>query len=98
MKTALVIIAALGLIAAAPAVKKEYTTEDGKAMFGSKKFNCFKCHGPTGVEGGIGPSFKGVGKRYTKGKLMQRAAHACPPSGACDPQQLGAIVEYLRTL
>lgn len=71
---------------------------EGKELYQSAKFKCFKCHGPTGTEGGMGPSFKGVGKKYTHDQLMERAAHNCPPTGACDPKQLGAIVEYLRTL
>jgi len=72
--------------------------EDGKKLYSSQKFKCHKCHGPTGREGGMGPSFKGVGKKYSRDQLMERAAHNCPPTGACDPKQLGAIVDYLRTL
>ncbi|VAX20762.1 hypothetical protein MNBD_NITROSPINAE01-1186 [hydrothermal vent metagenome] len=70
----------------------------GKVVFASEKFKCSKCHGPTGAEGGQGPSFKGVSKKYTHAQLMERAAHNCPPAGACDPRQLAAIVDYLGTL
>ncbi len=71
--------------------------EDGKKLYKSSKFNCVQCHGENG-EGGVGPSFKGIGKRLSHAELMRHAAHNCPPTGACDPKQLGAIVEYLRTL
>lgn len=80
------------------ASKNMQGVEEGKKYYTSKKFKCFQCHGPTGAEGGMGPSFKGVGKKYTHDQLMEKAAHNCPPTGACDPKQLGAIVEYLRTL
>ena len=72
--------------------------EEGKTLYSSAKFKCFQCHGKTGVEGGMGPSFEGVGKKYDRDQLMERAAHNCPPTGTCDPKQLGAIVDYLRTL
>jgi len=74
------------------------STKYGKVIFTSEKFKCSKCHGPTGKEGGKGPSFKGISKKYTHAQLMERAAHNCPPTGACDPRQLSAIVDYLRTL
>jgi len=72
--------------------------DEGKILYSAQKYNCAKCHGPTGAEGGMGPSFKGVGKKYDKTKLMERAAHNCPPTGTCSPKDLGAIVDYLRTL
>ncbi|MGK7345264.1 MAG: c-type cytochrome [Candidatus Nitrospinota bacterium M3_3B_026] len=93
------ILAAVFLAAAAGASSNMSSkAAKGKELYQSAKFKCFKCHGPTGAEGGMGPSFKGVGKKYTHDQLMERAAHNCPPTGACDPKQLGAIVEYLRTL
>jgi mono/diheme cytochrome c family protein len=81
-------------------VAKSYTEEaklDGKELFKSEKFKCFTCHGENG-KGGRGPAFTGYGKKYLKEELMQKAAHNCPPTGACDPKQLGAIVDYIRTL
>lgn len=70
---------------------------DGQALFTSAKFKCDRCHGADGM-GGRGPSFKGVGKKYDRDQLMERSAHRCPPSGACSPAELGAIVDWLRTL
>lgn len=70
----------------------------GKVVFASEKFKCSQCHGPTGKEGGSGPSFAGVSKKYSRAQLMERASHKCPPTGACDPRQLSAIVDYLGTL
>ena len=70
----------------------------GKVIFTSEKFKCSHCHGPTGTEGGKGPSFKGISKKYSRDQLMERASHKCPPTGACDPRQLAAIVDYLGTL
>lgn len=77
-----------------------YTEEaklDGKELFHSEKFKCFTCHGKNGV-GGKGPSFIGYGKKYLKEDILHKAAHNCPPTGACDPKQLGAIVDYIQTL
>lgn len=72
-----------------------FAQENGKSLYESKKFGCVNCHG-TGGEGGRGPSFKGIGKKYSKDQLMKRASHNCPPTGACSPKELGAIVEYIR--
>ena len=92
-------IAVALLLAAAPFAFAEGTKADeGKKLYASQKFGCHKCHGPTGAEGGMAPSFTGIGKKYDHDTLMERAAHNCPPTGACDPKQLGAIVAYLRTL
>ncbi len=93
---ALTVVVSLAPLAfAAPNMSK---ADEGKKLYASQKFGCHGCHGPTGAEGGAGPSFAGVGKKYDHETLMERAAHNCPPTGACDPKQLGAIVEYLRTL
>ncbi len=70
---------------------------NGKALYLSEKYRCFSCHGKTG-EGGMGPSFKGIGRKYGLEDLIHRAAHNCPPTGACSPKDLRAIAEYLRTL
>lgn len=72
--------------------------QEGKNLYLSSKFKCFQCHGPTGVEGGSGPSFKGVAQKYDKPKLLERAGHNCPPTGVCNPKELGAIADYLLTL
>lgn len=92
MKTVITIVALSMALAAAP------STQEGKTLYTSAKFKCFQCHGPTGVEGGAGPSFKGVGKKYDKPTLLEHAAHKCPPTGVCNPKELGAIVDYLMTL
>jgi len=99
IKISLATLAVVGLMVGSTSSEMEqHNIKMGKDYYSSAKFRCFKCHGPTGTEGGMGPSFKGIGKRYDKSGLMERAAHACPPTGACDPEQLGAIVDYLRTL
>jgi mono/diheme cytochrome c family protein len=91
MKTVITVIALSMALAAAPAA------QEGKSLYMSE-YKCFQCHGPTGVEGGIGPSFKGVGKKYDRPKLLELAAHKCPPTDMCSPKELGAIVDYLLTL
>ena len=50
-------------VASAPAAATGAAMGDavhGKAIFGA---NCATCHGPTGTEGGIGPSLKGEKSR-----------------------------------
>lgn len=69
----------------------------GKALYLGEKFKCYTCHGKEG-EGGMGPSFKGIGKKYSVDEILQKAAHRCPPTGKCNPQELRAIVDFLRTL
>jgi mono/diheme cytochrome c family protein len=86
------------LLVAGGALDASDGAEQGKELYRSQKFGCHQCHGPTGAEGGPGPSFAGIGARYDRDQLMERAAHNCPPTGACDPKQLAAIVDYLRTL
>lgn len=99
MKKVLALVAAAGgALVAAGANALPNPVQEGKALYSSEKFRCYQCHGPTGAEGGMGPSFKGVGKKFTRDQLMERAAHNCPPTGVCDPKQLGAIVDYLRSL
>jgi len=92
MKAVITVIALTMALAAAP------SAQEGKSLFMSSKYKCFQCHGPTGVEGGSGPSFKDVAKKYDKPKLLELAAHKCPPTGMCSPKELGAIVDYLLTL
>lgn len=92
MKAVITVIALAMAMAAAP------STQEGKSLYMSSKFKCYQCHGPTGMEGGAGPSFKGVAKKYDKPKLLELAAHKCPPTGMCSPKELGAIADYLLTL
>ncbi len=70
---------------------------DGKSLYLGEKYKCYSCHGKNG-EGAAGPSFKGVGKKYSQDEMMKRAAHQCPPTGACSPKDIEALVGYLRTL
>lgn len=77
--------------------KKPDAIKEGKALFLSEKYKCFSCHGKDG-EGAAGPSFKGVGKRFTTPELIKQAAHHCPPTKACSPKDMAALAEYLRTL
>lgn len=83
----------LGLAAAAYAADGS----EGKALFQGEKYRCYSCHGKNG-EGASAPGFKGVGKKYSQGEMMKRAAHNCPPTGACNPKELEAIISYLRTI
>lgn len=92
MKTVITLVALTMALAASP------SEQEGKSLYMSSKFKCFQCHGPTGAEGGMGPSFKGVAKKYDKPALLERAAHKCPPTGVCNPKELGAIADYLMTL
>lgn len=72
---------------------------DGKSLFQGEKYRCYSCHGKNGEGvGASAPGFKGVGKKYSQAEMMKRAAHNCPPTGACNPKELEAIVAYLRTL
>jgi mono/diheme cytochrome c family protein len=89
---ALAVFAGAAVVGATPATIKE-----GKSLFLSEKYKCFTCHGEKG-EGGKGPSFIGIAKKQTVPEMMKAAAHNCPPTGACSPKELGAIVDYLRTL
>lgn len=69
----------------------------GKELYLGGKFKCYACHGKEG-EGGKGPSFKGIGKKQSVDEILQRATHRCPPTGQCNPEEIRAIVNYLRTL
>lgn len=69
--------------------------EPGKALYLGQKYHCYSCHGTSGA-GGSGPSFVGIGKKYDTEALMKRAAHNCPPTGACSPKELRALVEFIR--
>lgn len=69
----------------------------GKSYYLGKKFKCFQCHGKSG-KGGAGPSFVGLGKRRTKQEILEKAAHMCPPTRVCSPEELKVIVEYITTL
>jgi len=75
----------------------EDNVEKGKALYLGEKFKCYTCHGVKG-EGAMGPSFKGIGKKYSVDEILEKAAHRCPPTGKCNPQELRAIVDFLRTL
>lgn len=102
MKTKVVFLMIAAVIitygaARAADAKKSDAIKEGKTLFLSEKYKCFSCHGQSG-EGGAGPSFKGIGKKYTAPELMKRAAHNCPPTGACSPKDLAALVDYIRTL
>jgi mono/diheme cytochrome c family protein len=70
---------------------------EGKSLFQGEKYRCYSCHGKNG-EGADAPGFKGFGKKYSRDEMMKRAAHKCPPTGACNPKELEAIVSYLRTI
>ena len=83
----------LGLAAAAYAAGGA----EGKSLFQGEKYHCYSCHGKNG-EGASGPAFKGMGKKYSQDEMMKMAAHKCPPTGACNPKELEAIVAFLRTL
>ena len=69
----------------------------GKELYLGEKFKCYTCHGKEG-EGGMGPSFKGIGKNQSVDEILQKASHRCPPTKQCNPKEIGAIVNYLRTL
>lgn len=69
----------------------------GKGLYLGEKFKCYTCHGKEG-EGGMGPSFKGIGKKQSIDEILQKATHRCPPTKQCNPKEIRAIVDYLRTL
>ncbi len=70
---------------------------EGKSLFQGEKYRCYSCHGKNG-EGISAPGFRGIGKKYSQSELLKRAAHNCPPTGACNPKELEAIISYLRTI
>ena len=86
-----------GGAAYAAAAEKTSTVKEGKALYLGEKYKCHTCHGQNG-EGGTGPTFKGVGKKYTQSELMGHAAHRCPPTAQCSPKEISALVDYIRTL
>lgn len=91
-------VMALALILSTGSAMANPVVREGRLLYLSPKFKCFQCHGPTGAEGGRGPSFRGIGVRLKKPQILERAAHRCPPTGMCNPKELNAIVEYLMTL
>ena len=84
------------LSAVAFAEDKDNATK-GKELYLGEKFKCYTCHGKEG-EGGMGPSFKGVGKKQSVDEILQKAVHRCPPTGQCNPTEIRAIVNYLGPL
>ncbi len=71
--------------------------QKGKELYLGSKYHCYSCHGQNG-EGGGGPSFIGIGKRYDLNTLIKSAAHRCPPTGACSPKDMRLLAIYLRSL
>lgn len=98
LKTLIICIISVFVLSSAVFAHEDMdNVEKGKALYLGKKFKCYICHGKEG-EGGRGPSFKGIGKKYSVDEILQKAAHRCPPTGKCNPQELRAIVDFLRTL
>ncbi len=89
-----VLLLVFGFAAAAYAAD----VSEGKALFQGEKYKCYTCHGKDGAGGTSAPGFKGASKKYSQSEMMKRAAHNCPPTGACNPKELEAIVSYLRTI
>jgi len=93
----IIALTAIAIFIGTAAVNAADTVKDGKTLYLGEKYKCFSCHGEKG-EGGKGPSFKGVGKKHTAPEMMKLAAHNCPPTGACSPKDISALVDFIRTL
>lgn len=89
---------ALVLVVGFAATAYASDVSEGKALFQGEKYKCYTCHGKNAEGGTSAPGFKGVGKKYSQSEMMKRAAHNCPPTGACNPKELEAMVAYLRTI
>ncbi|MBI4666659.1 MAG: c-type cytochrome [Nitrospinae bacterium] len=96
MKKIVVAFVALSIMAG-PAMASVKTIKLGKELYHSQKFKCYTCHGQR-AQGGSAPNLRKAANKFSKATLLKRAAHMCPPTGMCSPKQLGAIVDYLRSL
>ena len=96
-KTWSVLTLSIFILSAAAFAEEKDNTAKGKELYLGEKFKCYTCHGKEG-EGGMGPSFKGIGKKHSVDEILERATHRCPPTGKCNPKEIRAIVDYLRTL
>ncbi|MBM2837854.1 MAG: Cytochrome c protein [Deltaproteobacteria bacterium] len=85
------------ILSAAVFAEDKDNAAKGRELYLGEKFKCYTCHGKEG-EGGMGPSFKGIGKNQSVDEILQKASHRCPPTKQCNPKEIGAIVNYLRTL
>lgn len=92
-----IFVISIFILSAAVFAEDKDSAATGKELYLGEKFKCYTCHGKEG-EGGKGPSFKGIGKKQSADEILQKAAHRCPPTKQCNPKEIGAIVNYLRTL
>jgi mono/diheme cytochrome c family protein len=72
----------------------------GKAIFGA---NCAVCHGPTGNEGGVGPSLKGEKNRKNYAATIVWIHNPKPPMPKLWPQPLSDkdvsdVATYVQSL
>ena len=64
---------------------------------------CAACHGPTGVEGGIGPSLRGEAKRKNRAAVVAAIERPVPPMPKLAPAVLGGrdvadVAAYVESL
>lgn len=100
----LALIVALILPVSAAAIADELTIEQGHALV---DLYCSGCHA-TGPDGdsplAIAPRFRDLHERYDVEFLGEAlvegivTAHESMPAFAFDPQQAGAIIDYLKSL
>jgi len=64
------------------------------------KQSCIGCHGDQ-YQGGVGPSLKGVGSRYSKEEIMTfvtKGKGSVMPAGLVKEEQAAAMADWLATL
>lgn len=97
LKVSGVFVISIFILSATVFAEDKDNAAKGKELYQGEKFKCYTCHGKEG-EGGMGPSFKGIGTKQSVDEILQKAAHRCPPTKQCNPTEIRSIVNYLRTL
>ncbi|MBV8602513.1 MAG: cytochrome c [Candidatus Eremiobacteraeota bacterium] len=72
----------------------------GRELYAAR---CASCHGPTGVEGGIGPSLRGEMKRRTRTAIAAAIENPVPPMPKLAPavltrRDVADVAAYVETL
>ena len=105
-------LGAIALCGCAPAVAQKTdttsgtsTTLGGDAKKGAQIYqnNCATCHGPTGIEGGVGPSLRNEKSRMDFGATDSWIKDPQPPMPKLYPQflndtQVRDLTAYIQTL
>jgi putative heme-binding domain-containing protein len=62
----------------------------GKAVFQSATLQCVSCHRIAGTGGTLGPDLTQIGKKYTRGQILESILQ---PSKSIDPQYVAYLAE-----